>query len=114
MCMLLFARKEDDLAAVRCDCQRPTLRSCPVVRTGADKLVCQGRLTVRPVLGRADTAENLFEVEGAQTAPQNEQAEDETGVADAVGNERLVRGVGSALPLEIETDQQIRTDADQL
>src|SRR5260370_26362885 len=58
--------------------------------------------------------EDPLEVEGAGVGPEDEQPDDEARVADAVGDERLVRRVGSALPLEVEADQQERADADQL
>ncbi len=40
-----------------------------------------------------------------------EHAKDESRVADAVDDERLVRGIARRLALEIETDQQIRAQA---
>ena len=64
--------------------------------------------------GQRTRCEDLLEVEGADVGPDDQQADDEAGVADAVGDERLVGGVGGAGPLVVEADQQVRADADQL
>ena len=57
--------------------------------------------------------ENLLKIERAEIGPQNQQADDEARVADAVGDECLVGGVGSAVPFVVETDQQVRANAHQ-
>ena len=72
------------------------------------------RIAVRIGQRRAHALENLLEIEGADVGPEDQQADDEAGVADAVGDERLVGRVRGALPLEVEADQQVRADADQL
>src|SRR5258708_64471 len=86
------------------------LQTCRRVGAGADDLGRKRRCPFRSVLGRADAAEDLFEIKGAQAGPQDQQAQDKAGVADAVGNESLVGGVGSALPLVVKTDQQVRAN----
>ena len=47
-------------------------------------------------------------------APEGHQADDHPEVADAIDDERLVRRVAGALPLDVKPDQEIRANADQL
>src|SRR5262245_44835563 len=69
---------------------------------------------VRVLPWRAQPREDFLEVEAANVGPDDQEADDEAGVADAVGDERLVGSVRGALPLVIEANQQVRADADQL
>ena len=81
---------------------------------GLTRTICsQAVLAVRVLSGRG-RAEHLLEVERAEVGPDDQQADDEAGVADAVDDERLVRRVAGARPLVVEADQEERADADQL
>jgi len=51
--------------------------------------------------------------ERAQSAPQGHQADEHAKVAHAVDDERLVRRLTRARPLDVEPDQKVRTDAYQ-
>ena len=63
--------------------------------------------------GRPQFGEHLLEVERAEIAPGDGEADEEAGVADAVDDERLVGGRRGGGALVVEADQQERTDADQ-
>jgi hypothetical protein len=52
------------------------------------------------------------EIQALELHEHQEEAEDESGVSDAVHDERLLAGVRSALLVEPEADQQIRAEAD--
>ena len=69
---------------------------------------------MRVFQGTADAFEDLLEIEGADVGPKNEHADNESGIADAVGDERLVGGVGGTLALIIETDEQVGANTHQL
>ena len=56
----------------------------------------------------------LREVHRAERDPRQDDAEDEPEVADAVGEEGFLRGVGSGVLLEPEADEQVAAHADQL
>src|SRR5262249_27757545 len=45
--------------------------------------------------------------------PENQKSDDETRIADAVGNEGLVGGIRGALAFVVEADQEVRADTDQ-
>ena len=55
----------------------------------------------------------LVEVERAEVHHDQREADDEAQVAHAVGDEGLDRGVAGELLVEVEADQQIRTQADE-
>ncbi len=55
---------------------------------------------------------DVSEAERAEVPHQSEGAENESGVADAVHDESLVRRVARRLAVEIKTDQQVRAQAD--
>ncbi len=86
------------------------IRRAPDDPAAQDKLL----LGVGVLHRRADAPEDVVEVEGADKRPQDQQSDDEPGVADAVGDERLVGRVRGALPFVIEADEQVRADAHQL
>ena len=62
---------------------------------------------------RANAAIHLFEVQGAEEAPGEHDADEEPGVADAVDDERLVGRPRSRRSFVVEPDEEERTDADQ-
>ena len=67
----------------------------------------------RVLAGPAHPSHRIAEVERAHAGEDRHQADDHAEVADAVDDERLVRRVGGALPLDVEADQQVRTNAHQ-
>jgi hypothetical protein len=90
---------------------------------------CSSCSTMIVVFRRAKLAENaslvgcdllvlvvvdVAEGEGAERRPKGHQADDHAEVADAIDDERLVGRRRSALALDIEADQEVRTDAHQL
>ena len=56
----------------------------------------------------------LLEVQRAELGEENQHAEDEAEVADAVDDKRLLAGVSRGRFGEVETNQQIRTEAHAL
>src|SRR5882724_12056155 len=78
------------------------------LRGGADDAI--QRYSLGGLSGRcvrhANRAKDIFEIESPHVGPENEQAQDEPCVAHAIGDERLVGGVGSALTFVVEADQQ--------
>src|SRR5205823_3928229 len=57
----------------------------------------------------ANLIEDFLETEGAQVAPEDEQPEDESGIAHAIDDESFVGLVGSAWTFVVEANEQIGT-----
>ena len=55
---------------------------------------------------------DLAEAEGAELGEQQEHAEEEAEVADAVDDEGFSAGVRGGFPVEVEADEQIGCEAD--
>jgi hypothetical protein len=67
------------------------------------------RISDRP----ANAIEDFLDVERAHMRPEDHQANNKASVADAIGDERLVSGRRSTVPFVVETNQEVRADADQ-
>ena len=109
--------REQERLRTRLPARSPACGNCSPLATMLARTNCPASddlFMVSVVLRRPQTAEDVLEVEGADVSPDDQQADDEAGVADAVGDERLVGRVGGAGPLVVEADQQVRADADQL
>ena len=61
---------------------------------------------------RGDASRHILEVERAEPREDQQHAEDESPVADAVDNEGFLAGIGRGLFLIPEADQQVRTEPD--
>src|SRR3954465_7390935 len=61
-----------------------------------------------------DPFDHLADVEGAEADEDQHDAEDETDVADAVHDERLLGGEGRRTLAVPEPDEQVAAQADQL
>src|SRR5207237_2548883 len=57
--------------------------------------------------------EQLLEVERAHVGPENQQDDDEAGVADAVGDECLDGRIGCASAFVVKADEQVGANAHQ-
>src|SRR5918912_1158168 len=63
---------------------------------------------------RAGEGEDLAVVGAAEGVEDQENAEDEAEVADAVDDERLLAGVGGLVLVVVEADEEVRAEADAL
>src|SRR5207245_675604 len=81
---------------------------------GADDLAGPLRKLPADCHRAANLIEDFLEIEGAQVAPEDEQPQNESGIAHAIDDESFVGRVRSASAFVIEANEQIGTKTHKL